>query len=102
MFCHITSHIDGEKYPDLHREKGGNGFPTLIFLDADGKVQARQQKRSVEGFASTLASLNELDKRASQANAKEPKVANGLFLSRLHLGVCPTESQLSVTSVAAG
>ena len=27
LFCHITSMVEGEKYPKLLQEKGGRGFP---------------------------------------------------------------------------
>ena len=36
LFMHNTSWVDDEPYPNLLREKGGNGWPTSAFLAADG------------------------------------------------------------------
>ncbi|GAB4148652.1 MAG: hypothetical protein Fur0037_16970 [Planctomycetota bacterium] len=38
LFLHNTSRVDDEPYPDLLREKGANGFPTVSYLDADGNL----------------------------------------------------------------
>lgn len=37
LFLHNTSRVKDEPFPDLLREKGGNGFPTVTYLDADGR-----------------------------------------------------------------
>ncbi len=36
LFLHNTSRVDDEPYPTLLHEKGGNGFPTVSYLDAEG------------------------------------------------------------------
>jgi hypothetical protein len=38
LFLHVTSHVDDEPYPNLLYETGGIGFPTVSFLDQDGRV----------------------------------------------------------------
>jgi len=54
VFCHITTQIDGEKHGDLLEQKGGQGFPHIVFMDSDGKVLAEHQgDRSADGFAKT-------------------------------------------------
>jgi hypothetical protein len=56
LFCHITTQIQGEKNGRLLGEKGGNAFPYLAFLDADGRVCAKHPSgvaRTVDGFSAT-------------------------------------------------
>jgi hypothetical protein len=38
LFLHNTSRVDGEPYPDLLYQMGGNAFPTVSFLDAGGRL----------------------------------------------------------------
>lgn len=38
LFLHNTSHCEGEPHPDLLQETGGNGFPTVSYLDSRGKL----------------------------------------------------------------
>ncbi len=38
LFMHNTSWVDDEPYPNLLREKGGNGWPTSAFQAADGSL----------------------------------------------------------------
>jgi hypothetical protein len=42
LFCHISTHIPSEPHGGLFAEKGGTAFPTVMVLDADGNVLARQ------------------------------------------------------------
>jgi hypothetical protein len=42
LFCHISTRIPTEPFNHLFAEKGGNAFPTLMILDQDGNVLARQ------------------------------------------------------------
>jgi hypothetical protein len=52
LFCHVTSHVEGDKYQGLLAEKGGTTFPFLVLLDAKGEVIARLSTAdpSVEAF----------------------------------------------------
>jgi len=72
LFCHITTHIEGEKHGNLLEEKGGEGFPHIIFMDAEGKILAvHEEERSAEGFAKTGAkarSFMELKAKAAKGD----------------------------------
>jgi hypothetical protein len=48
LFLHNTSHVDDEPYPTLLREKGFTGFPSLCFMDAEGRVLAKQGRKRFE------------------------------------------------------
>jgi hypothetical protein len=51
---HVTSRVEGEAHPKLLEQKGGLGFPHLVFMDAEGEVVATHEGAlSVEGFAET-------------------------------------------------
>ena len=41
LFLHNTSRCDDEPYPNLLKEKGGNGFPTMSYLAADGRLMTQ-------------------------------------------------------------
>ena len=50
-FLHVTSRLEGEKYGNLLSEKGGQGFPHLVAMDAEGEViGVVSGERSVAGF----------------------------------------------------
>jgi hypothetical protein len=72
-FMHVTTRIEGRKDEDLLSEKGGNGFPYIIFMDDEGGVLAVQGDRSVAGFEKTLTDKVQrfLDLRA-KAKAGDP------------------------------
>jgi hypothetical protein len=54
LFCHITTMIQGEKYGDLLEEKGGTGFPWLVFMDPTGEIITEHHgARSAAEFAKT-------------------------------------------------
>lgn len=51
LFLHVTSRVESDPYQTLLQEKGGRGFPYLVFMDAEGKVIAEHNgARDVEGF----------------------------------------------------
>jgi hypothetical protein len=56
-FLHITTHIAGREGDGLLDDKGGRGFPYIVFMDDEGQVIAVQpgRERTVEGFQKTLA-----------------------------------------------
>ena len=41
VFCHITSQVKEDKYPELLSQKGGGGFPYFVFLDETGVVLSK-------------------------------------------------------------
>lgn len=73
LFCHVTSHVEEDAHQGLLREKGGRGFPYLVWMDAEGEVLAKQGDRSVEGFQKTRATLQrflELQRKVADGDAE--------------------------------
>lgn len=91
LFCHITSQIDGEKYGDLLSSVGGTGFPTMVALDAEGKVLAKLKgMRTVENFDGMLKSgketLTQLKEWTEKAAKGDAKAINALLAKQIELG----------------
>lgn len=86
LFCHVTSLVDGDPHQGLLREKGGTGFPYLIWMDADGNIAARQRERSVEGFQQTLATLLRVCQLEAEAAAGDRQAAVEALISGLRIG----------------
>ncbi|HLG43205.1 MAG TPA: hypothetical protein VI643_07550 [Planctomycetota bacterium] len=60
VFMHITTRIEGEKHDKLLSEKGGTGFPFVVYMDADGNVVARHEgQRTIDGFETTAGKARE-------------------------------------------
>jgi hypothetical protein len=57
LFCHVTSRVEADKDQGLLQEKGGRGFPYLVWMDAEGNVLAKQGERTVAGFEKTRTNL---------------------------------------------
>jgi hypothetical protein len=54
LFCHITSRVPADKHQDLLGQKGGQGFPHLVFMDSAGNVIAEHEdQRTAAAFAKT-------------------------------------------------
>lgn len=85
-FLHVTTHIPGEKYDGLLKEKGGRGFPTLLFLDQDGEVLARQGERSVAAFEATLKQVQGYLDLRRRAAAGEAGLDAAVLVAELRLG----------------
>ena len=102
LFCHVTTRVKGDKYDGLLREKGGTGFPTLVFMDAAGEVIAKQGARTVSAFQATLTSLTNL--RALEARAKDgdQTVKVDMALTRIELGALATVDAAKQALAAAG
>jgi hypothetical protein len=84
LFLHVTSHVEGDKDQDLLSEKGGRGFPTLLFLDADGEIAAQVADRSVEGFLATGKALKTVSALENKERSGPEDVE--FFLARIVLG----------------
>ncbi|TAH38219.1 MAG: hypothetical protein EYC70_06245 [Planctomycetota bacterium] len=86
-FLHVTTRIEGVKHDGLLSEKGGRGFPTLMFLDAEGSILAQQEDRAVTGFETTLENVKTyLDLKTRQAKG-EKGLELPLFMAELKLGL---------------
>ncbi|MHC4249184.1 MAG: hypothetical protein ACYS9X_08665 [Planctomycetota bacterium] len=77
LFCHVTSKVEGDPYPDLFEEKGGPGFPYIVILDRWGRVIAQHQaSRTVPEFRKTL-------EKAKAFQALEKKSRGGALEDRV-------------------
>lgn len=87
LFCHITSNVSTDPYQKLLQEKGGRGFPYLVFMDENGNVLARHEgPRTVEGFARTSEKVQaylDLKKKAGSGD-KDAKI--DLLILQIELG----------------
>jgi hypothetical protein len=87
LFCHITTQIPGEKHGDLLSQKGGEGFPHVVFMDAEGKVLAEHEgPRSAEGFDATGAKASAFIALRDQAAKGDKKAEADLLVKQLELG----------------
>ncbi|HBF23270.1 MAG TPA: hypothetical protein DDW23_05570 [Planctomycetes bacterium] len=92
-YLHVTSRIPGNTTDAIFRNYGGTGFPTLLFLDADGGKLAKVAgaDRSVEGFKKTEEQIAELLELRTAA-AKGDKGADvDLLLMELERGLLSFE-----------
>jgi hypothetical protein len=74
LYCHISTRIPSDPDGCLFAEKGGNAFPTLMIMDEDGNVLARQcGERSLRVVKEVLAegqAFASLIKRAQTGDAE--------------------------------
>lgn len=90
-YLHITTRIEGRKDEELFREKGGRGFPTMKFMDADGKVIGEPSGRDVASFESSLTSLMVVTNLEKRIASGEKGLENELFLAKMRLGLFELE-----------
>ncbi|MBI3270289.1 MAG: hypothetical protein HYZ53_14865 [Planctomycetes bacterium] len=91
LFCHITSQVPTDPYQNLLEEKGGNGFPFLAVLDAEGGVLAQHDgARSAAAFEATVtkaqATAKELDELRKKADGGDEAAKIDLLLRQCELG----------------
>ena len=92
LVLHNTSHVDGEPYPELLYQTGGIGFPTVSFLDADGRpleqvgnVVTLEQCETAYKALQDWQALRAAVERGGAGAAREKE----LFLLELKLGNRP-------------
>ena len=103
MFCHITTHIQGDKHADLLQEKGGEGFPHLVFMDAEGTVLAvHEEDRTAPAFAKTGEKAKAFVSLKAKA-AKGDKAAKiDFILAQMDLGqIKPDEAEKQIKEAGA-
>jgi len=85
-FLHVTTKIPGKKYDDLLLKNHFGGFPTLAFMDAEGKILTtlHYTKRSIEGFEETLRQVSRLQDLRSRAET-DPQAAKDLLFLELDM-----------------
>ncbi len=84
LFTSIMSRVEGDKYPNLLSEKGGNGFPYVVAMDAKGEVLSDLSSRSVDGFKAMMkgaADYQALRAKKDHTPAEQLKLL-GLDLAR--------------------
>lgn len=87
LFCHITTHIQGDKHANLLEEKGGEGFPHIVFMDAEGKVLAvHEEDRTAAAFAKTGEKAKTFVALKEKAAKGDAKAKVDFILARLDLG----------------
>lgn len=87
LFCHITSRVQTDKYQNLLQEKGGRGFPYLIWMDEKGEKLMEASARSVESFnsdADKLVAWTTLKKKAAEG---DEQAKADLFVTEVEMGV---------------
>ncbi|MBL7008826.1 MAG: hypothetical protein ISR76_07490 [Planctomycetes bacterium] len=67
-------------------QKGGRGFPTLQFMDAEGNTLAEPAGREVKDFEATLKQLAELEDLRARIAKGEKGLEAKLFLAELEMG----------------
>ncbi len=85
-YLHVTTRIEGHPYDSLLSEKGGTGFPTLMFLDAKGrKLMKHGGPRTADGFDESLVQVQEFQTLEKKAEAGDAKAATELLIRKLRL-----------------
>ncbi|MCE9582770.1 MAG: hypothetical protein K8T20_09780 [Planctomycetes bacterium] len=83
----MTTHVEGDKDQDLLGEKGGNGFPFLIFMDADGNTVAHHEgQRTSEAFLASLATADEFSALRKKAAGGDAAAKLEVFMKDLEFG----------------
>ncbi len=87
LFCHITSQIPSDPYQDLLQEKGGGGFPYLVFMDEEGNVLAKHEgSRDAAGFEQTLGTAQAFIDLKKKAESGDKAAKKELVLKQIELG----------------
>ena len=98
----MTTHVAGEPYPNLLKEKGGTGFPTLLILDEEGNILARQGERTVAAFETTLKAVLDLRALEQKAKAGDTSGTADIVLAKLTLGSIKKLDEAKAALAAAG
>jgi hypothetical protein len=87
LFCHITTQIAGEKYGNLLEEKGGEGWPFLVFMDPEGNVVAvHEENRTPEEFGKTGEKARAYLRLKEKAEKGDKTAQIDLLITQLSLG----------------
>ena len=87
LYCNIMSRVPGDKHQNLLMEKGGMGFPYLVFLDAEGNVLAKHEgARDADGFRETGKKVRAFLELRKKAETGGPGAKLDYLIARLDLG----------------
>ena len=93
-FLHVTTRIEGRANDGMLSEKGGTGFPTLMFLDAEGEILGKPGGRNVAAFDKTLGNLTALKDLTKRIAAGEKNLDDDLFMVQLAMGEYKTIAEI--------
>ncbi|MCP4093367.1 MAG: hypothetical protein GY747_07950 [Planctomycetes bacterium] len=93
-FLHVTTRIEGRANEKLLSEKGGRGFPTLMFLDAEGEILGEPGGRDVASFDKTLGALTAIKDLEKRIAAGEKNLKDDLFMAQLAMGQFKTVAEI--------
>jgi len=98
LFCHITTHIKGEKHGNLLEEKGGEGFPHIVFMDSEGAVLAvHEEDRTAEAFGKTGEKAKSFVALKAKADKGDKAAKIDFILARMDLGqIKPEEAEKQI------
>ena len=72
-FVHITTRLEDREHEELLFDKGGNSFPSIMFLDAEGEVIAiHKRANTMKGFevtSSLVRRYRDLKKKVKDGDA---------------------------------
>ena len=92
LYCNITSHVPADKDQDLLEQKGGEGFPYLIFMDSKGNVLAKHEdQRDAEGFARTGKKATAFLELKAKADKGDKAAQIDVAIAQLELGHITSE-----------
>jgi hypothetical protein len=85
-FLHVTTRIPDFPNDGMLGEYGGRGFPTLLFLDAEGEKLTEPSGREVANFASTQKALNDWFDLKARVEKGEKGLDGKMLVAELELG----------------
>lgn len=87
LFLHVTSKVETDEHQDLLQEKGGGGFPYLVFMDSTGGVVAEHNgPRTIDGFRETGSSASKFLALKTKAETGTPAEKVEFFMAGLGIG----------------
>ena len=95
LYCNIMTHVAGDKDQDLLEKVGGQGFPHMVFMDAEGKVLAEHEDaRTAEAFGKTGEKAKSFLALKDKAEKGDKAAQVEYALAQLELGqIKPAEAQ---------
>lgn len=85
-YLHITTRIKDQPYDGLLGEKGGTGFPTLMFLDAEGRrLLTHRGPRSAKGFQDSLKRVQNYLRIKAEAEEGDSKAQALALIQEINL-----------------
>ena len=87
LFAHVTSRVATDKHQNLLSEKGGRGFPHIVFMDSEGNVIAKHETaRNAKGFGETGKKATAFLKVKAKAEKGDKKAKIEYAIQRLEMG----------------